>query len=121
MSFDGGALTLGDVADRGPRRPLPHFVVSWGDFRGCALSHELQVLGRYRFWDECALFTLFLKVKQVLILVMLPRELLLLAKLIKLIKHDIFVFRRLYIIDSLRLVFVPQGILQEKRLSERVH
>ena len=61
-----------------------------------------------------------MEVKQVLILVVLPREPLLLPKLIKLIKHDIFVFRWLFIIDSLVKLFVPQGILEEKRLFKRV-
>jgi hypothetical protein len=61
-----------------------------------------------------------LEVKQVLILVVLPREPLLLPQLIELIKHDIFVFRWLFIIDSLVKLFVPQGILEEKRLFERV-
>ena len=59
-------------------------------------------------------------VKQVLILVVLPREPLLLPKLIELIKHDIFVFRWLFIIDSLVKLFVPQGVLEEKRLFKRV-
>lgn len=61
-----------------------------------------------------------MEVKQVLILVVLPREPLLLPKLIELIKHDIFVFRWLFIIDSLVKLFVPQGILEEKRLFKRV-
>ena len=51
---------------------------------------------------------------------MLPREPLLLPKLIELIKHDIFVFRGLFIIDSLVKLFVPQGILEEKRIFKRV-